>query len=69
MNDLTILEIGVALLVIWLATSLALWRLIDRQSRPGPVKNALAKESLMLIHLALLVAGLSLTIKGLQIFS
>ncbi len=68
MDDLTFFEIGAALLVIWLATSPALWKLIDRQSRPGPIKNALAKDSLMLIHLALLIAGLAMVIQGLQIF-
>ena len=52
MDDLTFFEIERA--VIWLATSPALWKLIDRQSRPGPIKNASPKESLMLIHLALL---------------
>lgn len=68
MDSLTLFEIGAALLAIWLVTSFALWKLIDRQSHPGPIKNALAKESLMLIHLALLVAGLAMLIQGLPIF-
>lgn len=68
MNDMTTIEIGAALLAVWLVTLLAMWKLIDRQGRPGPVKSALAKETLMLVHMALLIIGLAMIITGLHVF-
>lgn len=68
MDDTTFLEIGAGLLAFWLVTLLLLWKLIDRQGRPGPVKSTVAKEGLMLAHLIVLAAGTAMVIGGLRIF-
>lgn len=68
MDDLTTIEIGAALLAVWLVTLFALWKLIDRQGRPGPVKSTLVKESLMLAHMAVLITGLAMIVTGLHVF-
>ncbi len=67
MEDLKVVEIGAGLLVLWFVTLFALWRLIDRQNRPGPVKSRLAKECLMLGHMTVLVAGMAMVLMGLQV--
>lgn len=69
MEDITFIEIGAGLLVVWLFGLFVLWKLIDRQGRPGPVKSTVAKEALMLAHLIALVTGLALIISGLHVFS
>lgn len=61
------IEIGAGLLVLWFVTPFALWRLIDRQNRPGLIKNRLAKEGLMLVHMTVLVAGVAMILMGLQV--
>ncbi len=68
MEDHTLIEIGAGLLALWLATFFILWKLIDRQGRPGPVKGTFAKESLMLGHMIVLVTGLAMLISGLSLF-
>ena len=68
MDDLTNIEIGAGLLAFWLATLFLLWKLIDRQGRPGPVKSAIAKDGLMLVHMAVLIIGIAMLIKGLHVF-
>ena len=67
MEDLKVVEIGAGLLVLWFVTLFALWRLIDRQNRPGPVKSRLAKECLMRGHMTVLVAGMAMVLMGLQV--
>lgn len=69
MEDITLIEIGTGLVGFWLATLFVLWKLIDRQGRPGPVKSAVAKEGLMLAHLIVLVTGAAMIISGLHVFS
>jgi cytochrome b561 len=67
MDDITIIEIGLGMVAFWLATIVVLWKLIDRRGRPGPLKSALAKESLMLAHMAILLFGLAMVIKGFHV--
>ncbi len=67
MDDLTMIEIGAGLLAAWLATLFALLKLIDRRDHPGPVKNAVAKELMMLSHLALLILAAAMLIKGMHV--
>lgn len=66
MEDLTLIEIGAGLLVLWFVTLFGLWKLIDRQGRPGPVKSTFLKEGLMLVHMTVLVAGLAMVVNGLH---
>lgn len=68
MDDIASIEIGTGLLVVWVASLFVLWKLIDRQGRPGPIKNTILKESVMLVHLGLLVTGGAFLIKGLNLF-
>ena len=67
MEDLTSIEIGAGLLVLWFLTLFALWRLIDKQNRPGPIKSRLAKECLMLVHMTVLVVGIAMVVTGLHV--
>jgi 4-amino-4-deoxy-L-arabinose transferase-like glycosyltransferase len=67
MSDITIIEIGSGLLAFWLVTIAALSKLIDRRDRPGPIKSALAKESLMLTHLAIFLFGMAMVVKGFHV--
>lgn len=68
MEDIILIGIGAGLVGFWLMTLLVLWKLIDRQGRPGPVTSALAKEGLMLAHLIVLVTGTAMIIRGLRVF-
>ena len=68
MSDLTSVEIGVGLLAIWLATAFLLFKLIDRRDKPGIIKSAMAKEGAMLVHMAVLIVGAAMLIKGLHVF-
>ncbi|MCL4767285.1 MAG: hypothetical protein KJZ80_13725 [Hyphomicrobiaceae bacterium] len=67
MDDITTIEIGAALLAFWLVTLFGLLKLIDRRDHPGPVKSAVAKELLMLVHLAMLIAAAAMLVKGTHI--
>lgn len=69
MDHITSIEIGAGLLVVWLATLFALWKLIDRKGYPGPIRHSIAKDGLMLVHLALLVTGIAFMAKGLSILN
>ncbi len=68
MDDLTSIEIGAGLLAIWLATLFVLLKLIDRPGKPGIVKNVVAKESMMLVHMAVLIVAAAMIVKGLHVF-
>lgn len=67
MTDVTTIEVALVLLGVWLATIPLLWLLIGRRGRPGPLKGVLAKEACMLTHMATLLAGAAMLIKGLYV--
>lgn len=68
MDDLTAVELGAGLLVIWFASLFILFKLIDRRGHPGPITSNFAKECLMLAHMAVLVVGIAMIVSGLQVF-
>jgi len=68
MDELTAIEIGAGLLVVWLATLFVLLKLIDRRGHPGPITSNFAKECLMLAHMVVLVIGIAMIVNGLQVF-
>jgi hypothetical protein len=58
------LELGVAFLVIWMGTLVAMWFLIDRTTRPGFIRSVAAIEGMMLVSILSLLLGLTFSIWG-----
>lgn len=63
------LEIGVILLVVWIATFVVLWKTIDRPGRPGIIKGQLVIEHFLLAHILLLIITISELVKGSGFFN
>ncbi len=63
------LEIGVILLVVWIATFVVLWKTIDRPGRPGIIKGQLVIEHFLLAHILLLIITISELVKGTGFFN
>jgi hypothetical protein len=66
--DMTVIEIGAALLITWVVTLVALLKLVDRPGHAGIIKGPLVVEHFLLAHILLLIVGLSLVIKGSGLF-
>jgi hypothetical protein len=57
-------ELGAAFLVVWLASIVAMWFLVDRTTRPGVIRGVAVIETMMLLSILSLLLGISLSIWG-----
>jgi len=64
MFDLLTMELGVACLAFWALSLVVLWFTVDRRTRPGPIRNVIVIEFMMLISITSLLLGVSLCISG-----
>ena len=62
MSHLLELELGAVFLICWTLTLVALWFLVDRKGRSGPVRNVAAIEGMMLISIFCLILGITFLI-------
>jgi hypothetical protein len=58
------LELGAAFLIIWVASLVAMYFLIDRTTRPGLIRSVAAIEGMMLVSILCLLLGLTFSIWG-----
>jgi hypothetical protein len=62
MSHLLELELGAVFLVGWVVTLAALWFLVDRKGRPGPVRSVAVIEGAMLASIFCLILGVTFLI-------
>ncbi len=58
------LEIGAIFLTLWVLSIVAMYFLVDRKSRPGPVRSVAAIEGMMLLSILSLLLGVAFSIWG-----
>jgi hypothetical protein len=58
------IELGAAFLAFWVLSIVALYFLVDRKSRPGPVRSVAAIEAMMLLSILSLLLGIAFSIWG-----
>lgn len=58
--------IGGLLVALYLGALPLLWKTIDRKGRPGLIASNAAIETVMLVHIAVLLAGITLILLGLH---
>ena len=58
------LEIGAICLTLWVLSIVAMYFLVDRKSRPGPVRSVAAIEGMMLLSILSLLLGIAFSIWG-----
>lgn len=56
--------LGATFLAIWALSILAMYFLVDRKSRRGPVRSVAAIEGMMLLSILALLLGLTFSIWG-----
>lgn len=56
--------LGAAFLSIWALSVIAMYFLVDRKSRRGPVRSVAAIEGMMLLSILALLLGLTFSIWG-----
>lgn len=64
MSHLLDLELGVIFIGCWLLSLVAMWFLVDRKARPGPVRSVAAIEGMMLVSIFSLLLGVTFLIWG-----
>jgi hypothetical protein len=64
MYHLLELELGAVFLICWGLSLVALWMLVDRKTRPGPIRSVAAIEGMMLVSIFLLILGVTYTVWG-----
>lgn len=62
------LEIGIAVLVVWVLLLPVLWKTIEREGHPGIFRGNMVVEHILLAHLLMLVLGISFVIRGSGLF-
>lgn len=58
------LELSAIFLVCWGLSLVAMWFLIDRKTRPGPIRGVAAIEGMMLVSIGCLILGLTFLVWG-----
>ena len=58
------IEIGALFLALWVLSIVAMYFLVDRKSRPGPVRSVAAIETMMLLSILSLLLGIAFSIWG-----
>jgi hypothetical protein len=64
MSHLLELELGGVFLICWALSLVAMWFLVDRRSRSGPIRSVFAVEGMMLISIFCLILGTTFLIWG-----
>lgn len=64
MSHIVELEFGAVFLALWLISLTAMWFLVDRKTRPGPIRSVAAIEAMMLVSIMSLILGISFSILG-----
>lgn len=64
MSQLLELELGAVLLIGWGLSLVAMWFLVDRKTRPGPIRSVAAIEGMMLVSIFCLILGATFLIWG-----
>ena len=64
MDHLLELELGAVFVVCWVLSLVAMWFLVDRKTRPGPVRNVAAIEGMMLVSIFCLILGMTFLVWG-----
>ena len=64
MSHLLQLELGGVFLLCWVGSLVAMWLLIDRPARSGPIRSVVVIEAMMLASIFCLILGVTLTIWG-----
>ena len=64
MYHLLELELSAIFFVCWAASLIAMWFLVDRKTRPGPVRSVAAIEGMMLVSIGCLILGVTFLIWG-----
>jgi hypothetical protein len=64
MSHLLQLELGGIFLVCWVGSLVAMWFLVNRTTRPGPIRSVIVIEGMMLASIFCLILGITLTIWG-----
>lgn len=58
------LELGIVFLACWVGSLVALWFLVDRKTRPGPIRSVAVIEGMMLLSIFCLILGTTYMIWG-----
>ena len=58
------LELSAIFLVCWGLSLVAMWFLVDRKTRPGPIRSVAAIEGMMLVSIGCLILGLAFLVWG-----
>lgn len=62
MSHLLELELGAVFLICWGLSLVAMWFLVDRKGRPGPIRSVAAIETMMLLSIFCLILGVTFLI-------
>lgn len=57
-------ELGIVFLACWVGSLVALWFLVDRKTRPGPIRSVAVIEGMMLLSIFCLILGTTYMIWG-----
>ncbi|MEO8651705.1 MAG: hypothetical protein ABI391_05325 [Hyphomicrobiaceae bacterium] len=58
------LELAAVSLACWGLSLVAMWFLVDRKSRPGPIRSVAAIEAMMLVSIFCLILGVTFIVWG-----
>jgi hypothetical protein len=64
MTHLLELELGAFFLVCWVISLVAMWFLVNRTTRPGPIRSVPVIEGMMLASIFCLILGITFLIWG-----
>ena len=64
MSHLLELELGAISVGCWILSLAAMWFLVDRPTRPGPVRSVALIEGMMLVSIFSLLLGVTFLIWG-----
>ena len=64
MYHLLELELSAIFFVCWGLSLVAMWFLVDRKTRPGPIRSVAAIEGMMLVSIGCLILGLTYLVWG-----